>query len=578
MIDDRDPYERLLSSLADDTPADWDDAARTLGSRAGTLHDLSRIADFHRGLQRGAPVDDVPAEWGTLTLLERIGAGARSEVWRAWDRTLRREVALKLLKGGALAAESNEAALLDEARAAARVSHPNVVVVHGVARHGDRAGLWMEYVRGASLAATVRDGGPLPVREAVALAADLASALAALHGAGVRHRDLKPANVLRAESGRWVLADFGLGLSRDRRASLAPASAGTPMYLAPELFRGEAHSPASDQYALALTAWFALTGRDAFASGTFDERAALAARPEPPRFRDAMPDAAPALAAILERALAHDPAARFPSAAAFEQALREWLALAGAPASGEAKRSGVMTWVATGALVAVVAVAALWAARRDRSPAPASSAPPAATAPASPAAPGAYEVTATFVRRSADARESLADGARVKPGDRLSLDVRVTRPAHVYVLNEDEQGERYLLFPQPLFDRRNPVPANETVTLPGTVGGAENAWTVTSRGGREHFLVVVSPEPVAELEAELSQLPAPRPGRPVAYAPVTDGTIERLRGVGGVARLSPREHAAPSSAGAFDRFRALAGRETGVQGVWVRQIVLENPQ
>lgn len=571
MIDDRDPYERLLSSLADDTATDWDEATRTLGSRVGPLQELSRIASFHRGLQRGAPVDEVPAEWGTLTLLERIGAGARSEVWRAWDRTLRREVALKLLKGGALAADASEAALLDEARAAARVSHPNVVVVHGVARHGDHAGLWMEYVRGASLAATVKQGGPLSARDAATLAADLASALAALHAAGVLHRDLKPANVLRAENGRWVLADFGLGVSRDLRASFSPASAGTPMYLAPEIFRGEPHSSASDQYALALTTWFALTGREAFAAGTFEERAALAARPQPPRLRDAMPDADPALAAILERALAHDPAARFASAAAFERELRQWCAKPDRPAA--APKRAVPSWIAVVALAAIAA--AFWVAKRDRAAVSAPAAPPAASAPAAPAG---YAVTASFVRRGADARESLADGARVKPGDRLSLDVQVTQPAHVYVLNEDENGERYLLFPQPLFDRRNPIPANEVVTLPGTVGGAENAWTVTSRGGREHFLVVVSPEPVAELEAELSRLAAPQPGRPVTYATVPEGAIERLRGVGGVAKLSPREHAAPSSAGAFDRFRSLAGRETGVQGVWVRQIVLENPQ
>ncbi|MBI5171114.1 MAG: protein kinase [Candidatus Eisenbacteria bacterium] len=572
MIDDRDPYERLLSSLADDTPADWDEAHRALGSRAEPLRDLSRIAAFHRGLQRGAAVDDVPAEWGTLTLLERIGRGARSEVWRAWDRTLRREVALKLLRGGAsgpIAAGASEAALLDEARAAARVSHPNVVVVHGVARHGDHAGLWMEYVGGASLATTVKDAGPLAPREAAALAADLASALAALHAAGVCHRDLKPANVLRAENGRWVLADFGLGLSRDVRASFAPSAAGTPMYLAPELFRGEPHTGASDQYALALTAWFAMTGRDAFAAGTFEERATLAARPEPPRLRDALPGADPALAAILERALAHDPAARFASAAAFEQALRGWIARGG-------KRPHPIAWAAVTIAVLAVAAAA-WNAARERTPVTVA---PGAAAPAPPATPvsGGYAVSATFARRGADAREPLGDGARVKPGDRLSLDVHVTRPAHVYVLNEDDNGERYLLFPQPLFDQRNPVAANTTVTLPGTVGGVENAWTVTSRGGRERFLVVVSPEPVAELEAELSRLPAPRPGRPITYASVPTGAIERLRGVGGVATLSPRERAAPGSAGAFDQFRALAGRETDVRGVWVRQIVLENPR
>jgi hypothetical protein len=185
-------------------------------------------------------------------------------------------------------------------------------------------------------------------------------------------------------------------------------------------------------------------------------------------------------------------------------------------------------------------------------------------------------VSASFLRRNDGASERLASGDRVGPGDRLSLELRTTRAAWVYVLNEDERGERYLLFPQPLFDARNPLPADSTFVLPGTIGGRENAWAVTSRGGREHFLVVVSPEPVAELEADLGKLPAPLPGRPVRYASVGPASVERLRGVGGVTELPETATPAPN-ADAFDRFRALAGSESGVHGVWVRQVVLENP-
>jgi hypothetical protein len=137
-------------------------------------------------------------------------------------------------------------------------------------------------------------------------------------------------------------------------------------------------------------------------------------------------------------------------------------------------------------------------------------------------------------------------------------------------------GMRYLLFPQPRFDVRNPLSADSTFVLPGTVGGKENAWAVTSAGGREYFLVVASPEPVPEIEAELERLPAPTPGHPIDYAPVGHAAVERLRGVGGLAEL-PRNAARPAPPSrAFERFRALAGRETGVQG-GIRQIVLENP-
>jgi len=192
-------------------------------------------------------------------------------------------------------------------------------------------------------------------------------------------------------------------------------------------------------------------------------------------------------------------------------------------------------------------------------------------------APGAYEVEAALLRHDGDAVARLQSGDRVKPGDRLSLEFRATRPLYVYVLNEDEQGESYLLFPQPLFDAANPVGADRQVELPGTVGGKPIAWTVTSAGGREHFLVVASPDPVEDLESRLASLPAPAPGHPITYPPVPGAAIERLRGVGGVAEVAPAGPHPSVASGLFDEFRALASRETGVSGVWVRQITLDNP-
>jgi hypothetical protein len=186
-----------------------------------------------------------------------------------------------------------------------------------------------------------------------------------------------------------------------------------------------------------------------------------------------------------------------------------------------------------------------------------------------------YEVEAALVRRSHGGYQRLTPGSRVRPGDQLSLEFLASRSAYVYVLNEDNHGESYLLFPQPRFDRSNPIPAQSKVVLPGSVGGRENGWTVTSRGGQEHFLIVSSPRPVPEIEADLGRLPAATPDRPIQYAAVGTRTLQRLRGVGGVAPLPAPQ---PSKrAGTFERFESLAGRETGVKGVWVRQITLENP-
>jgi len=137
-------------------------------------------------------------------------------------------------------------------------------------------------------------------------------------------------------------------------------------------------------------------------------------------------------------------------------------------------------------------------------------------------------------------------------------------------------GPREMLWAHQDFASGNERPSLSGVPLlfpfPGRIGKARFMF-----GGREYFLVVASPEPVAELEAELSRLPAPTPGKPITYAKVGDGTIELLRGVGGVSEV-PSGTAAPAPRSrAFDRFRALAARETEVSGVWVRQIVLENP-
>ncbi|HJQ99710.1 MAG TPA: hypothetical protein VJ826_15455, partial [Candidatus Polarisedimenticolaceae bacterium] len=136
----------------------------------------------------------------------------------------------------------------------------------------------------------------------------------------------------------------------------------------------------------------------------------------------------------------------------------------------------------------------------------------------------------------------------------------------------------FLLFPNASLDRKNPLAADSAFVLPGTVDGGEHAWTVTSAGGREHFLVVVSPEPVPEIEEDLDRIPPATPGRAIAYAPLGERSLRRLRGVGGMDRLPPNTAAPSRPSRAFERFRGLAGRETGIEGIWVRQIVLENPR
>ena len=270
-----DPLDRASASIPDNTPVDWASIEGQLDpSLASALRDLACIIEFNRGLQRdpAAPQpasDGGPPRWGDLTLLELIGAGARGEVWRAWDSTLQREVALKFLQSFEGVASTQD--LLNEARALARVRHPAVVSVYGIAEHEGRAGLWMECLRGATLAQEIERRGNLPPSEVVRLGLELCAALEAVHAAGLVHRDIKPANVLLEPSGRVVLTDFGLGLRPDRAGASSLRGFGTPLFMPPEALNGEAPSIQSDLYALGATLWWALAGQPPFSAKTLKE-------------------------------------------------------------------------------------------------------------------------------------------------------------------------------------------------------------------------------------------------------------------------------------------------------------------
>jgi tRNA A-37 threonylcarbamoyl transferase component Bud32 len=323
MSAERDPIEELLATVSDGAQVDWDAAVRGAPprdrARVEALREVARIADFNRSLQREGATGvrgDVPERWGDLALFERIGSGAHAEVFRAWDAKLQRDVAVKLLRAASPdAALPADALLLEEGRALARIRHPNVVTVHGIDRHEGRVGLWMELVRGTTLEHEVLQRGPLELADVGRLGTEIGSALAAVHAAGLLHRDVKPANVVRDAEGRFVLADFGLGLRWDE-ASQTTRPSGTPMYMAPELLAGSAPSARSDVYSLGMLMWFALAGRHPFDIATLDELRAAAKRGPRPALREVRPDVPAGFAAVVERAIAPDPAARFAGAQA----------------------------------------------------------------------------------------------------------------------------------------------------------------------------------------------------------------------------------------------------------------------
>jgi hypothetical protein len=189
--------------------------------------------------------------------------------------------------------------------------------------------------------------------------------------------------------------------------------------------------------------------------------------------------------------------------------------------------------------------------------------------------PNAYTVEASLLRGTS-VSEPLEQGDRIRVGDALSLRVKGSRPLWVYVITEDDQGEAALLFPLSGGQVRNPLPAGE-IRLPGRVDGETKYWKVTSAGGREHFLVVASPEQLVELERDTAGLARPSEDGTPTYAPMSESAKERLRGITGLT-----SGPAPRSRTANPRLFELAKKlETGaetVQGAWMRRLDLDNPR
>jgi Tol biopolymer transport system component/tRNA A-37 threonylcarbamoyl transferase component Bud32 len=283
----------------------------------------------------------LPATWGPLRLLELVGHGAFGDVYRAWDPRLDREVALKLLRRGGARSDSVGSQVINEGRMLARVRHPNVVTVFGADRIDGRVGLWMEFVRGRTLEAVLRDHGPFGAQEATIIGLDLCRALSAVHGTGLIHRDVKAQNVMREAGGRLVLMDFGTG--REAFDGASPELAGTPLYLAPEVFEDEAATTKSDLYGVGVLLFHLVAGSYPVTGRSV--AAIRAAHRERRRtwLRDARPDLPPAFVDVVERALDPDPGRRFESAGALESALARGVLPAAAAVATTAAASATVT-------------------------------------------------------------------------------------------------------------------------------------------------------------------------------------------------------------------------------------------
>ncbi len=242
-------------------------------------------------------------------LVSRAGQGGMAEVWKAWDCSLGRWVAIKFLKEEVGQPDQR---LEREGRMAGGLSHPGIISIYERARHDDgRPYLVMPFVEGSG------PRSPQPPREAARIALEVARALDHVHAMKVIHRDVKPANILIDPGGRVVLADFGLAMRSNSPASRWAVS-GTPEYASPEQVRGELLDPATDIYSLGATLYHLLEGHPPFRGADPKEIVERVLHAPPP----AMPSTPPALAAIVRRAMERNRALRFPSMAALADALR----------------------------------------------------------------------------------------------------------------------------------------------------------------------------------------------------------------------------------------------------------------
>ena len=339
---------------------------------------------------------------GRYVLGDELGAGGMARVVRARDIVLDRWVAVKLLPSGVLDPTARER-FRREARSSASFNHPNAVAVFDAGEDAGQLFLVMELVDGPSLASVLHERGRLRLDDALHIADGVLAALAAAHAAGLVHRDVKPGNVLLGSNRQVKLADFGIARRLDDLAhdlTAAHTVLGTPRYTSPEQLAGQPATPASDLYAVGVVLFEMLAGAPPYGGPSATAVAAAHQTAPIPDVSAARPDVPPVVASAVTRALAKDPAARFPSAAAMRAALASGTTAypAGAvptvTSTPDGPRRQSWWWVAAAALLIVGVTALVWATRNRGG----------ADAGSSGSSPTADADHATGDRRSDDAR------------------------------------------------------------------------------------------------------------------------------------------------------------------------------
>jgi eukaryotic-like serine/threonine-protein kinase len=249
-------------------------------------------------------------------LLEQLGKGGMAIVYRARDRMLERLVAVKVLREDYSRDQAFLARFRQEAKAAANLSHPNIVTVHDFGLDQGQLFIVMEYVPGADLKTLVKQRGRFSPEEAVPLLVQACAGIGYAHRAGLVHCDVKPQNLLVTPDMRLKVTDFGIAralstIKPDERSEIVW---GSPQYFSPEQASGGAPSPASDVYSLGVIMYEMLTGSLPFRATTAAELARMHLDAEPIPIVELLPDISPALAEIIIKVLSKEPSLRYRTA------------------------------------------------------------------------------------------------------------------------------------------------------------------------------------------------------------------------------------------------------------------------
>ncbi|HVL12765.1 MAG TPA: serine/threonine-protein kinase [Gemmata sp.] len=255
---------------------------------------------------------------GDYQLLRRLGVGGMGQVYLARQLSLKREVALKLLRDDLATNSTALKRFQAEAEAVARLNHPNIVHIHQIGEHDGLRYMALEYVEGRNLRDYLARKGPPELAVALGVIRQVALALQKAHELGIVHRDIKPENILVTRKAEVKVADFGL--SRFFAATAAPASLtqsgvalGTPLYMAPEQVQGQPTDQRTDIYSLGATCYHLLAGEPPFRGATAFDVAVKHVQEHPRPLAELCPDLPPDLCAMVHKMMAKDPADRYPS-------------------------------------------------------------------------------------------------------------------------------------------------------------------------------------------------------------------------------------------------------------------------